>query len=159
MHVRVVRSFVIGAMAVALAAGAAHAQEPSPSPTSSVEAPNVTIPVPPVGPYSETDYQLPLLTEENGLQQDPGTVALYEYYPYTNEYIATSYYPCEAHIWSWPPNPVDAVYNDCGRRVWLNQYPDGTGWGACVPPYIIYYPATNRRNPSAIEITGVGHCP
>lgn len=61
----------------------------------------------------------------------------------------TAGYGCSPHTWPKADlvEPMGYVADNCGVRVWLHQYQNGSGWAICISPYLgdqlgplAYYP-------------------
>lgn len=91
---------------------------------------------------------------------DAGDVWTYLWNATDQAYEVTSVYPCSAHAWTFLSVPIDAVYNDCDRRVCLRQNSNNSGWRVCINPYVTYYTGSKYRWPHYLEVGAAGkYCP
>ncbi|WP_234328561.1 hypothetical protein [Streptomyces rimosus] len=93
----------------------------------------------------------------------PDEVHTWKWNPIDNRYYLQEKYPCTyAHNFKWPTGPVDAVNNQqCGRRVWLYENFDSTGYKRCFSPGTISSRISDNRirYPGLLAVGAASPCP
>lgn len=73
--------------------------------------------------------------------------------------MPNSGYPCQEAGYTFPTWPIDAVYNDCDRRVWLRENANNSGWAFCIPGNVYGYVNSAYRYPGLLAVDTVWPCP
>ncbi|GAA4206677.1 hypothetical protein GCM10023074_47570 [Microbispora amethystogenes] len=79
------------------------------------------------------------------------------YYSTSSSAISITY-SCAAGYHVNPPQPVVRLYSACERRVYLNQYSDGSGWAYCVNPWTASSIPAGYQYPGRVAVGAVAVC-
>ncbi|MFI1176837.1 hypothetical protein [Streptomyces melanogenes] len=87
-------------------------------------------------------------------------VTTYYWLPGVHQLSVREHFPCQAHEWRWPSNPIDFVNNgECGRQVWLIENVTGSGYKACIGPGQALYIPDWINHPSILRVGPFQPCP